>query len=135
MQDRLLKAFWNSAAKGGLLTVLTDLHDSGFPGCTTDTMDYAAMAGHIHILYFLFIHREELCSTKAMNWACIYGRLEVVKFLYTFLLDYCNIEEATDIANLNGYQDIVFFLKQESLRKFETKNKRKLKTVTFAEDI
>lgn len=127
MQHRLVKAFWNNAAQSGLLNVLTDLHDSDFPGCTTDTMDYAAMAGHIHILHFLFIHRTERCSPKAMNWACMYGHIDVVKFLYIFLIDYCDVKEAIAIANLHCHKDIVFFLEQEY------KTKRKIKTVTFAE--
>ena len=127
--DVLLRAMWNNAAKEGFLTVIYSLHDSGFSGCTTDTMDYAAMAGNIHILHFLFIHRNEFCSPKAMNWACTYGHLETVKFLYTFLRDFCNIKEAIIIADMYCHKDIALFLKTQT----ELYNKRKQKRVTFAE--
>lgn len=123
MQDKLLKGFWNNAAQNGLLHVIIDLDNHNFPGCTTDTMDYAAICGHIDIVQFLCNNRQERCSTKAMNGASAYGHINVVKFLYTFLLDYCNIEEAIAIANLNCHKNIVEFLEKQNKN-----NKRKTET-------
>ncbi len=114
MQAQLLQAMWNNAAQFGLLDVIVDLHIHGFPGCTTSTMDIAAICGNVNIVHFLFHHKKQYCSTKAMNGACAYGHIKVVKFLYTHLLTHCNIDEAIRIAKLNGRTKIVSFLENET---------------------
>jgi hypothetical protein len=113
MQDKLMQAIWDNAAKSGSLNIIMDLHSSNFPGCTTNTMDCAAMSGNVNIVHFLYNHTKQHCSTKAMDLACAYGYLKVVIFLNTYLIKYCDIDNSIKIAKLNGHHSIVSFLEKE----------------------
>lgn len=104
--------FWTNAAQSGSLIDINSLHCFDFPGCTTDTMDYAALIGNLPILYFLFLYRNEGCSDKAIKYASAYGHLETVKFLYMHYPHKCNIQKSINIAKFNNHQDIVKFLEQ-----------------------
>lgn len=101
---------WNEAAKNGRLDIIYNLHLSNYPGCTTDTMDYAALGGHIDIFHFLFIYRTEGCSEKAFYWALGSGQIEMIKTLYLFFPEKIDIQKCITIAKLYSRLDIVEYL-------------------------
>ncbi len=102
---------WNEAVKNGRLDIIYDLHLTDFPGCTTETMDYAALGGHIDIFHFLFLYRTEGPSENAFYWATISGQIEMIKTLYLFFPEKFDVQNCIKIANFYNRLDMVDYLK------------------------
>ncbi|KAL7749753.1 hypothetical protein RI367_004983 [Sorochytrium milnesiophthora] len=77
------------AAGKGLLEVVEFLHTHRTEGCTTAAMDQAAAAGHLRVVTFLHNNRTEGCTTAAMDWAAVNGNWDVVQFLHKHRTEGC----------------------------------------------
>lgn len=118
---------WINAAKTGSLHDIMSLHYHNFPGCTTQTMDYASMIGDMSILFFLYLNRNEGCSQQAFNYASAYGHFDVLNFLFLFYPEKCNINQSIINARCNNHKNIVVFLEEKQQEKLQEKLQEKIK--------
>ncbi|EQC27922.1 hypothetical protein SDRG_14343 [Saprolegnia diclina VS20] len=88
------------AAAAGLLSLVQILHVDGF-ACTTAAMDDAATNGHLEVVRFLHLYRNEGCTTAAMDGAASNGHLNVLAFLHTTRREGCS-DRAIDGAAALG---------------------------------
>ncbi|OQR90775.1 hypothetical protein ACHHYP_05251 [Achlya hypogyna] len=97
------------AASAGHLHVVKFLHEYRREGCTTDALDNAAKHGHLHVVEFLDQYRHEGATTKAMDEAAVHGHLHIVKYLHYHRREGCT-KYGMDRAALEGHLAILQFL-------------------------
>ncbi|KDO31753.1 hypothetical protein SPRG_03673 [Saprolegnia parasitica CBS 223.65] len=97
------------AASAGHLHVVQYLHQHRREGATTDALDNAAKHGHLAVVEFLDRHRHEGATTKAMDEAAVHGHLEVVRYLHFNRREGCT-KYGMDRAALEGHLRILEFL-------------------------
>lgn len=85
------------------------LHANRREGCTTESMDSAALNGRLDIVKWLHEHRSEGCTVYAMSSAARHGHLEVVKWLHKNRAEGCT-KNAMKVAAANGHLNVVQFL-------------------------
>src|SRR3990167_3699033 len=90
------------AAKNGHLDVVVWLHLNRNEGCSKCAMDWAAMNGHLDVVKWLHENRTEGCSEGAMDWAAENGHLNVVKWLHENRTEGCS-EDAMNWAARNRH--------------------------------
>lgn len=97
----------HNAAECGHLEIVRWLHNNTIELYIDSAMYYAAINGHLEIMKFLY---ENVSERYTMEDAAEYGNLEIVKFLYN--QGECCSQDAIDIADENGYNEIVEFLRE-----------------------
>ncbi|CAK4696233.1 unnamed protein product [Aphanomyces euteiches] len=105
---------FREACASGHLNIVQWCHDTNWPGCFADAMDFAAGAGHLEIVKFLHQHRTEGCTTHAMDSAALRGHLHVMKWLHAHRKEGCTVE-AMNSAAFCGHLDIVRWLVENDM--------------------
>ncbi len=85
------------AAAHGHLEVVRFLHMHRNECCSTYAMDGAARNGHFNIVRYRFENRREGFSKKVANWALFHGNHEISSFLRAnLIMDSINELEGSD---------------------------------------
>lgn len=74
---------------------------------TRDAIGLAAARGHLEMVTYLHVNRNEGCTVDAMDLAATFGHLEVVRWLHTNRTEGCTTR-AFDGAARNGHIDVSF---------------------------
>ncbi|EFA75342.1 hypothetical protein PPL_11418 [Heterostelium album PN500] len=107
--DTTNKNLMDYAAINGHLPMLQWLHVNRNEGCTKMAMDLASMNGDLPTVQFLHENRSEGCTSDALNFASENGHFQVVQFLHANRSEGCSTH-ALDNAAKNGHFKIVQFL-------------------------
>ena len=99
----------DNASEEGHLDVVMWLHINRDEGCSDYAMNHAARYGHLDIVKWLHYNRTEGCSHYAIDFAAELGHLDVVKWLHENRKEGCS-DYAMAYAAKNGHIDVVKFL-------------------------
>ncbi|ETM31930.1 hypothetical protein L914_20576, partial [Phytophthora nicotianae] len=98
------------AALGGHLDVLQWLDANRNDGCSPEAVNGAAEAGHFQILLWLNSHYSAQWTSQAMDYAAQGGQLEIVKWMHDNRTKVANTTAAMNSAAESGHLDVVKWL-------------------------
>jgi len=99
------------AAMAGKVHVVSYLHSLAAP-CSTDAMDFAAAYGHLDVVEFLHQTRTEGCTTLAVDSAAAHGHESIVRFLLKFRMEGGTTEALRHTLMLQNYELAKFLLEK-----------------------
>lgn len=101
----------STACFGGDLDIIELVYDK----CTTKEDNFitaAAMSGHLNVVIYLYVYKNEEVTHLAMDYAAESGHLHVVKWLHENTNADCTTR-AIDMASMFGHFQVVKFLVEQ----------------------